>query len=74
LGKDFEEAFVETQQSTAGFLITRLAAVHFQEVTSCRQCLADAREAGARHVFGKRECGDMMQMRCILTSLAEFAL
>lgn len=74
MGKDFEKALVEAQQSTAGFLITALAAVHFQEVTSCRQCLADAGEAGARHVFGKRECGDRMQMRCILTSLVEFAL
>ena len=74
MGKDLEKALVETQQSAAVLLITLLAAVHFQKVTSCRQCLADDGEAGARHVFGKRECGDMMQMRCILTSLVEFAL
>jgi len=43
-------------------------------MTGGLQCLADAGETSARHVFGECEHGQTMQMSDILTSLVEFAL
>ena len=59
---------------TAGFLIAQLTAVHFQKMTCCLQCLTNAGEASARHVFGECERRHTMRMGCILTGLMEFAL
>ena len=74
MGGDLEEALVETLQSTTDFLVAQVEAIRLQQVTSCRQCLADAGETGTRHVFGKCEYWDVMRMGCILTSPLKFAL
>jgi len=74
LGSNSEEALAEASQSTADFLIAQLTAIHFQKMTCGLQCLTDAGETGAWHVFGECERGQTMRMSCILTGLVEFAL
>ena len=55
-----------------GFLVAQLAAVHFQQMTCCLECLTDAGEASARKFFGDSEGGQTMRMGCILSGVQEF--
>jgi hypothetical protein len=61
-------------QSTTGFVVAQLTAIHFQKVTSCLQHLRDAMEDSARGFFGESKRGQTMGIGCIPTGLVEFAL
>ena len=73
---DGEEPLVETLQLAASALNCKLTAVHFQEMTCCRQRAADAGKvrAGEQGVVGQQEFGNEVKAGGVLASEVKLTL
>jgi hypothetical protein len=71
---DLQEPLVQALESASGLLIGESAPVHFQEMTCCRDCLANAPGIGALGAVGNGENGHLMRPARVLTGGVELAL